>query len=67
MRVEELRAELAGCGGAVAASIANIGMIGRLNDVIEAHEARAARELASAEKTRLLRDTIVSASAHLTG
>jgi hypothetical protein len=67
MRVEDLRSDLAGCGGPVAASIANIGMIGRLNDAIDAHEGRAARELAAAEKTRLLRDTIASASAHLTG
>lgn len=66
-RIDELRTELAGCGGAIAASIANIGMLGRLNEQIEASEDRAARELAAAEKYRTMRDTIASAAAHLAG
>ena len=67
VRIEELRTELAGCGGAVAASIANIGMLGRLNEQIEELETRAARELAAAERYRTMRDTIASAAAHLAG
>ena len=66
-RIEELRTELAGCGGDLAASIANIGMLGRLNEQIEELETRAARELAAAEKYRTMRDTIASAAAHLAG
>ena len=66
-RIEELRTELAGCGGDLAASIANIGMLGRLNEQIEELEIRAARELAAAEKYRTMRDTIASAAAHLAG
>jgi hypothetical protein len=66
-KLEDLRAELAGCGGAVAASIANIGMLGELDRNIKELEARAARELAQAEKMRTLHDTIASAAAHLGG
>ena len=66
-KLEDLRAELAGCGGAVAASIANIGMLGDLDRNIKELEARAARELAQAEKMRTLHDTIASAAAHLAG
>lgn len=64
-RLEDLRAELAGCGGATAASIANIGMLGDLDRQIKDLEARAARELAAAEKMRTLHDTIAAAAAHL--
>lgn len=66
-KLEDLRAELAGAGGATAASIANIGMLGDLNRQIKDLEARAARELAQAEKMRTLHDTIASAAAHLGG
>ena len=66
-KLEDLRAELAGCGGAVAASIANIGMLGDLDRNIKELEARAARELAQAERRRSLHDTIASAAAHLAG
>lgn len=66
-KLEDLRAELAGCGGATAASIANIGMLGDLDRQIKDLEARAARELAAAEKMRTLHDTIASAAAHLGG
>lgn len=66
-RIEELRTELAGCGGAIAASIANIGLLGRLNQQIEASESRAASELQAAERFRTARDTIASAAAHLSG
>ena len=66
-KLEDLRAELAGCGGATAASIANIGMLGELDRQIKELEARAARELAAAEKMRTLHDTIASAAAHLGG
>ena len=66
-KLEDLRAELAGCGGAVAASIANIGMLGDLDRNIKELEARAARELAQAERMRSLHDTIASAAAHLAG
>lgn len=66
-KLEELRTELAGCGGAIAASIANIGMLGRLNAQIEESESRAARELVAAERYRTARDTIASAAAHLAG
>ena len=67
IRIEELRTELAGCGGAIAASIANISMLGRLNDQIEEYESRAASCLLSAEKYRLVHSTISSAAAHLAG
>jgi hypothetical protein len=66
-KLEDLRAELAGCGGAVAASIANIGMLGDLNRQIKDLEAGAARALAQAERMRSLHDTIASAAAHLAG
>lgn len=66
-KLEDLRAELAGCGGATAASIANIGMLGDLDRQIKELESRAARELAAAEKMRTLHDTIASAAAHLGG
>ena len=66
-KLEDLRAELAGCGGATAASIANIGMLGDLDRNIKELEARAARELAQAERMRSLHDTIASAAAHLAG
>lgn len=66
-KLEDLRADLAGCGGATAASIANIGMLGELDRQIKELEARAARELAAAEKMRTLHDTIASAAAHLGG
>jgi len=67
VRIEELRTELAGCGGDLAASIANIGMLGRLNEQIEELETRAARYASDAEKYRTMRDTIASAAAHLAG
>ena len=66
-KLEDLRADLAGCGGATAASIANIGMLGDLDRQIKDLEARAARELAAAEKMRTLHDTIAAAAAHLGG
>lgn len=66
-KIEELRTELAGCGGAIAASIANIGMLGRLDENIRELELRAQRELAAAERYRTMRDTIASAAAHLAG
>ena len=65
--VDNLRAELAGAGGQVAASIANIGQLRGLADRINDLESRAAGMLAQAEKIRLLHDTIASASAHLAG
>jgi hypothetical protein len=67
IRIEELRTELAGCGGDLAASIANISMLGRLNDQIEEYENRAAASLLAAEKYRLVHSTISSAAAHLAG
>ena len=67
IRIEELRTELAGCGGDLAASIANISMLGRLNDQIEEYESRAAACLLAAEKYRLVHSTISSAAAHLAG
>jgi hypothetical protein len=66
-KIEDLRMELAGCGGAVAASIANIGQLGHLDRQIKEHEARAQREAESAERLRTLHDTIASAAAHLAG
>jgi hypothetical protein len=66
-KLEDLRAEIAGCGGATAASIANIGMLGELDRNIKDLESRAARELAQAERMRSLHDTIASAAAHLGG
>lgn len=66
-KLEDLRADLAGCGGATAASIANIGMLGDLDRQIKDLEARAARELSQAEKMRTLHDTIAAAAAHLGG
>lgn len=64
-KIDDLRAELAGCGGVVAASIANIGRLGELDKQIKELEARAARELSAAEKLRTLHDTIASAAAHM--
>jgi hypothetical protein len=66
-KIEDLRAELAGCGGAIAASIANIGRLGELDKQIKELEDRARRELSAAEKLRTLHDTIASAAAHLAG
>lgn len=66
-RIEELRTELAGCGGAIAASIANIGLLGRLNQQIEAACETSSRALLAAERWRTARDTIASAAAHLAG
>jgi len=67
IRIEELRTELAGCGGEIAASIANMSMLKNLNEQIESLENRAARYTADAEKLRLLHGTISSAAAHLAG
>ena len=66
-KIEDLRMELAGCGGSVAASIANIGMLGQLDRQIKEHEDRAERERVSAERLRTLHETIASAAAHLAG
>lgn len=65
--VDNLRAELAGAGGQVAASVANIGQLKGLAERIKDLESRAAMMLAQAEKIQLLHDTIASASAHLAG
>jgi hypothetical protein len=65
--VDNLRVELAGAGGHVAASIANIGQLGGLARQIKDLEDRAAQQIAQAERIRLLHDTIASASAHLAG
>jgi len=67
IRIEELRTELAGCGGDLAASIANMSMLKNINDRIEELENRVARYTADAEKLRLLHGTISSAAAHLAG
>jgi len=67
IRIEELRTELAGCGGEIAASIANMSMLKNLSEQIETLENRAARYTADAEKLRLLHSTISSAAAHLAG
>lgn len=67
IRIEELRTELAGCGGDLAASIANMSMLKNINDRIEELENRAARYTADAEKLRIVHSTISSAAAHLAG
>jgi len=65
--VDNLRVELAGAGGHVAASIANIGQLGGLARQIKDLEDRAAQQIEQAGRIRLLHDTIASASAHLAG
>jgi hypothetical protein len=67
IRIEELRTELAGCGGDLAASIANISMLKSISARLEELELRIARAAADAEKLRLLHSTISSAAAHLAG
>jgi hypothetical protein len=67
IRIEELRTELAGCGGDLAASIANISMLKSISERLEELELRIARAAADAEKLRLLHSTISSAAAHLAG
>jgi hypothetical protein len=67
IRIDELRTELAGSGGDLAASIANMAMLGTLNTQIEEYETRAAASTLAAEKLRLIHSTISSAAAHLAG
>jgi hypothetical protein len=67
IRIDELRTELAGSGGDLAASIANMAMLGTLDTQIEEYETRAAASTSAAEKLRLIHSTISSAAAHLAG
>ena len=63
--VEKLRADVAGGGGIIAASSMNMQLVDRLTGQIKAHEDRAARELASAERLRAAVGSVTGAAAHL--
>lgn len=64
-RQEQLRAELAGGGGMIAASAASVGLTARLADRVSALRGEAARKLTEADRLEAAISSLNGAAAHL--